>query len=105
MTQVNPNFKAIETKNATNLKKIDNGGSVPYLFSMLGGKALLLIGTGHDVAVSRAVSAAQHHQGVITIKKGNLTGPGELTVTGCANRRSEFETAVARFSKKKVIFR
>jgi hypothetical protein len=100
------NFRAIEAKNQTNLKALQNKGSIDYMFTMLGSQPLLLIGPGHDAAVTQAVRDAQHHHGTITIKKGEaLSGPGELTVTGMANRRAEFQSAIARFSKKKVVYR
>jgi hypothetical protein len=43
-------FAAIEKKNQANLKAVDNGGKVPYLYTLAGRQALILIGTGHDPA-------------------------------------------------------
>lgn len=90
--------------NAANLKKLENGGRIDYLFTMDGRQALLLIGKGHDPKLMQAVSKAKHFSGTIEIKKGGLTNAGDLTVTGCSGRRSEFETYVKTFSKKKVVY-
>jgi hypothetical protein len=104
MTQPAPNFKAIETKNQTNLKAVKSGSKIRYMFSMLGNKPLLLIGAGHDPKTVKSISDAQHHEGEIEVLREKIVGKGELKVTGCKNRRSEFDGAIAQISKKKVLY-
>jgi hypothetical protein len=41
-------------------------------------------------------------KGVITITKGSGLDPGELKVTGNNGRRMEMQTAINKFSKKKI---
>lgn len=97
-------FAAIERRNQANLKAVDNGASVTYLFAMHRGQPLILIGSGHDPAAVETVTNGAHFDGVIAVRKGRLGDPGQLRVTGCRGRRNEFETALARFTKKDVVF-
>ena len=41
------------------------------------------------------------YSGKIMVTKGTITNPGQLKVTGCKSNRYEFETALAKFTKKR----
>lgn len=95
-------LKEIETKNKGNIKATADGGTVKYLaFS-----GIVLIGPGHKKEYVDAVKAAPGpSNGEITVDKGSILDKGELTVTGCKGGRSEFQTTLKKFTKKKVIFK
>ncbi|MDP9093164.1 MAG: hypothetical protein M3N95_09550 [Actinomycetota bacterium] len=111
MTQPQPNLRAIETKNQQNLKALPNNNKIDYMFAVLAGGGhtdyVLLIGKGHDPAITKRVAAAGPQKGTIDIGKGGLVSAGELTVTGVhgATEQANFKKLIAAFSKKKVIFR
>jgi hypothetical protein len=95
-------LKDIENKNKANLKATPDGGNVKYLsFS-----GIVLIGNGHKKEYVDAVKKAPGpNNGQITVDKGSILDRGELTITGCNAGRSEFQTALKRFTKKKLIFK
>jgi hypothetical protein len=92
----------LEKKNKENLKKLKEGQSIPYKLTMMGKVPLLLIGPAHDPFMVGLVEHAKHMKGVITITKGSGLDPGELKVTGNSGRRMEMQTAINKFSKKKI---
>lgn len=93
----------MEKKNKENLKKLSEGESVSYELTMMGKVPLLLIGSGHDpFMVGLVKHAAKSLKGVITITKGSGLNPGELKVSGNSGRRNEMQTAINKFSKKKI---
>ena len=95
---------AIQKKNQANLKAVDNGGTVTYLYTGVGRDAVILIGAGHDSELVKRVKKSRPYSGEIMVTKGTITNPGQLKVTGCKSNRSEFETALAKFTKKKVVY-
>lgn len=100
-------WASLKKANAAALKKVDNGGSTPYKYTKAGSKAFLIIGEEKKHApanIAMMGTAKSFYSGVIKVKKGGLTDPGSLTVSGCKANRKEFEDAIAEFSKKKVIY-
>jgi hypothetical protein len=98
-------WAALKKANAAALKKVDNGGSVPYKYTKAGSRAFIVIGDEKKHApanVQMMGTAKSFYSGVIKVKKGSLTDPGTLTVSGCKANRAEFEEAISEFSKKKV---
>jgi len=97
-----PMLKEIENKNKANLKATPDGGKVDYVsFS-----GIVLIGKGHKKDYVDAVKKAPGpNKGQITVDKGSVLDKGELTITGCRAGRAEFQAALKKFTKKKLIFR
>jgi hypothetical protein len=97
-----PMLKQIETKNKANIKATRDGGTVDYIaFS-----GIVLIGKDHKAEYVEAVrSAPGPSSGTITVDKGSILDRGELTITGCKAGRSEFQTTLKRFTKKKLVFK
>ncbi len=93
-------FDAVASKNASNIKDLDNGGSA----EVWAARKWILIGEGHPQEyydlVNHEDSNVNH--GSVTVKKGGITDPGTLTFTGISGGRAELEEHVEGFSKKKV---
>jgi hypothetical protein len=97
-----PMLKEIESKNKANLKATADGGKVKYISF----KGIVLIGNGHKKEYVDGVEEAPGpNSGQITVDKGSILDSGELTITGCKAGRSEFQAALKRFTKKKLIFK
>lgn len=103
----NVDYKAIASQNSKNLDATKDGGSIPF------GQAfdVVVIGDGH--AIRRHKWWTEHYRGAywgegqIMVKKGGLTDPGTLTVSGIGNVGPFCESFVAevrKFSKKKIVF-
>lgn len=88
----------LKAVNQKNLKKLDNGGRIAFLQK---GK-FIAIGDGHKPEVMAELQDGDHGQIVIT--KGSALSAGTLEVHG-SHARHEFETHIAEFSKKKVVFK
>jgi len=101
-------FKAIETKNQSNLKVVKSGSKIKYQYTLaiVNGKKypVILIGAGHDPETVKQVTASKPFAGEIEVLREPVVGKGELKVTGCKSNRYEFETALARITKKKVFY-
>lgn len=93
---------AADKQNTKNLKALKDGGTLPFIAA----RHLVLIGDGHksDVVKLARQNGADRYAGTITIEKGGFTGPGKLTATGLKANRAEFEQAIGRISKKKVVW-
>ncbi len=98
------NFKAIETKNQENLKKVASGKKIKYLYSLAGGKPLVLIGTGHDAKTTKELTDSNPYSGEIEVLREAIVGKGELKVTGCKANRSQFDQAMGQITKKKITY-
>jgi hypothetical protein len=98
------NFKAIETKNEENLKKVKSGAKIKYMYSLAGGKPLVLIGAGHDPKITKELTDSNPYSGEIEVLRETIVGKGELKVTGCKANRSQFDQAMAKITKKKVTY-
>ena len=94
---------AIDKKSAENLKKTPDGGEIIHMAA----RSLVLIGLGHSKDAVDVAEDAHAYKGKIKITKGNWTGadPGTLEVTGMVANRSEFETTLKRYTKKKIIYK
>ena len=90
--------KDFDPINQRNLKALDNGGTTHYIQK----QRAVLIGDGHKAQLVEETKGAS--AGQIKITKGTLVDPGKLEVTGCRDR-NEFENAIKRISKKKVVFK
>ena len=50
------------------------------------------------------MTASKPFAGEIEVLRQPVVGKGELKVTGCKSNRYEFETGLARITKKKVFY-
>ena len=96
----------VAAKNKINIKANPaDGVTYPYQFAIVDGQGLLLIGGGHSSkAVGAIRTGANACKGDITVKKGGLMGPGEMTVSGFRGDKMAFQRAIADFSKKRAKF-
>jgi len=99
-TAVDVDMNAITNRNKSNVKATRDGGTVQYVAI----RSLVLIGGGHDANLVTAMRANGCSAGNITVDKGSMLDKGELKVTGCSANRSEFDSAIKLFSKKKVLY-
>ena len=94
----NLTFNDFDPTNQRNLKALDNGGTIEYWQY---GK-VVAIGNGHKEQVMQVARGGV--KGSIKITKGKLADPGTLEVHGPSDRL-EFQDAMKRISKKKVVFK
>jgi hypothetical protein len=97
-----PTYKIsdIDPVNQRNLKALENGGTVEFWEK----GAVFAIGAGHKPELVDDLHKNGGTKGTIKITKGSLTNPGTLEVTGC-HSRMQFQDAMKRISKKKVVFK
>jgi hypothetical protein len=91
-------YSAITSLNTSNFKKVVDGGTTSYVQV----QDVILIGGGHEPKYQKAVNDAEGsgaNHGTIT-KKGSR----QITVTGCDIARGEFESEIAKFSDRKVVY-
>ena len=93
----------IRKRNQAALKKLENGGRSPYVYTLYGGKALLIIGK-IDPEIEHALRGCKPYVGTVEVTKGSLTDPGQLKFTGVPANRHELETELKQFTKKKVVY-
>jgi hypothetical protein len=93
-------WNAVDDRNRQNVKNTPDGGQV----GVLAARKLVLIGPGHPQELLDAARDNNACEGTITVDKGGMLDRGELHVTGIDHNLAEFEQAIARFSKKKVIY-
>ena len=94
---------AADKVNQKALKALKEGKSVDFIAA----RSLVLIGDDHDKETVDFAkeNGADRYAGTITIKKGSVTkGAGTLTCSGLKANRAEFEGAIARISKKDVVW-
>ena len=94
----------VDKKNQENLKKVASGGKIAYQYGRTSnGQYVVLIGAGHAPDIVAMFAKGGGDAGTIEVLREQIKGKGEVKVSGCKSNKAQFEEALGRVTKKKVI--